>query len=263
MEDSLLQLFLTETGGESAGDQTKEKISCPICCKELGKWALKQHLQIHTKEKSKKCDHCDKLFRQSGSLRRHIVQIHNIIEGDVKKYYKKYDSKNKDFPCRICDKILSSKASLKNHNLVHTGLKTERCNECDKSFINNYALQKHIQSSHVKNKKFDIEPYTCDVCSKEVLGLEKLKQHKRSHRIKNKICNLCPYRSYSGADLARHHEARHEENHCIKCDLCDRELKTKQGMKAHMKEVHSTLPPVECQFCKTQFKKQVKPSKNM
>ena len=134
MEERLIQLFLTETAGTSTRDQTIEKVSCPVCCKELVKAGLKQHLEIHTSEKSKKCDHCNKRFRQSGSLRRHIVQIHNIIEGDVKKYYMKYESKNKDFPCRICDKILSSKISLKHHNAVHTGLHTEKCDVCHKTF---------------------------------------------------------------------------------------------------------------------------------
>ena len=249
----MIQLFLTEVKGKSAGDQTIEKISCPICCKELVKGALKQHVEIHTSEKSKKCDHCNKMFRQTGSLKRHIVQVHKIIEGDVKKYYMKYDSE-KYFPCQICDKILSSKISLKYHNMVHTGMKTEKCIECDKTFIRKYDLQKHIESSHIKIKHLDKELYTCDVCSKEVLGLDKLKQHKRSHRTKNKICDLCPYTSYSGADLARHKEARHEENPYIKCDLCGRELKTKHSMQAHLKEVHSTLPPVECKLCQTQFK---------
>ena len=191
MEESLIQLFLTEKRGTIPGDQTIEKVSCPICCKQLVKAALKQHLQIHTSEKSKKCEHCNKLFRQSGSLRRHIVQVHNIIEGDVKKYYMKYESKNKTFPCQICNKILSTKIGLKNHNLIHTGLQTEKCTECDKMFSYKYALRKHIQNSHEKNKIIDEEHYTCDVCSKEVLGLGKLKQHKKSHRVKNKICNLC------------------------------------------------------------------------
>ena len=176
MEDSLIQLFFPESGGTIARKQTVEKVSCPVCCKELVKAALRQHLEIHTKEKSKKCEHCNKLFRQTGSLRRHIVQIHNIIEGDVKKYYMKYDSKEKAFPCEICGKILSCKVSLKRHNSIHTGLRSEKCNICDKTFIDKYDLKSHIQSTHVKNKIIDTEPHTCDVCSKEVLGLKKTKR---------------------------------------------------------------------------------------
>ena len=82
--------------------------------------------------------------------------------------------------------------------MIHTGLLTEKCTECDKMFSYKYALRKHIQNSHGKNKIIDKEPYTCDVCSKEVLGLGKLKQHKKSHRVKNKICNLCPYYYFKG-----------------------------------------------------------------
>ena len=190
MEDSLLELF------KPVKDETEKKtelISCPTCFKYLGKTSLKQHLLIHTTKKNKKCQHCEKVFRQIGSLRRHEVQIHNIIDGDVKKYYKKYVKKGGVFPCQICGKQYTSKHALKIHNLSHAGGMTEQCDQCEKKFNYKDALKRHIESCHMKKEIIDSNLYKCSVCSKEVMGFMKLKQHRRCHRVKDKICGLCPY----------------------------------------------------------------------
>jgi len=54
----------------------------------------------------------------------------------------------KSFPCESCDKIYKSSKSLKHHNLLHTGEKPHKCEECGESFRLKPQLSKHCKVEH-------------------------------------------------------------------------------------------------------------------
>ena len=60
---------------------------CEICGKNQ---KSKSHLRDHKKEQhiqpKLKCNYCDSTIVQSGSLKRHEVQIHKIVNGDKGNY---------------------------------------------------------------------------------------------------------------------------------------------------------------------------------
>ena len=80
-------------------------------------------MSVHQKEKQKfyhKCNICEKDFTEAGSLRKHILVVH---EG------------KRNFKCDICGKAYGEARHLKNHKLnVHDGAKF-KCDQCDKSFF--------------------------------------------------------------------------------------------------------------------------------
>ena len=88
----------------------------------------------HGKQKSHKCDACDKSFSHACLLKKHINIIH---EG------------RKDYKCDSCDKSFSQAGHLKNHIItIHEGCKDFECKSCDKSFSEAGSLRRHINTIH-------------------------------------------------------------------------------------------------------------------
>ena len=66
----------------------KDLINCPDCGKGFSqKYKLKAHQLVHS-EGNKICEVCNGKFKQNGSLKRHLVQIHNFVTGNIHKYHK-------------------------------------------------------------------------------------------------------------------------------------------------------------------------------
>ena len=57
---------------------TNEKpYECDVCEKSFRTSSdLKKHMRIHTNEKPYECDVCEKRFRESGNLQKHMRNVH-------------------------------------------------------------------------------------------------------------------------------------------------------------------------------------------
>ncbi|XP_075210607.1 uncharacterized protein LOC142317960 [Lycorma delicatula] len=98
---------------------------------------LKQHLNIHTKEKNYICNFCQKSFNHKTSLKIHL-NIH---------------TKEKNYICNICQKSFNRKTSLKRHLNIHTKEMNYICNFCQKSFNHKTSLKIHL-NIHTKEKNY-------------------------------------------------------------------------------------------------------------
>jgi len=81
-----------------------------------------------------KCEQCDKVFKQSSSLKTH----------------KRSHSGIKPFVCSICNKNFSASFALRRHERIHTGEKAFKCEFCGKNFSRKDALKQH---ERVHNKE--------------------------------------------------------------------------------------------------------------
>lgn len=142
---------------------TKESADCPICHKRFKNvYALKQHGYVH-KEKTLKCDDCDKVFSRERKLKEH----------------KKTHLLNREtYSCGICQKELLSKFALKCHQSLHQ-LSREmfKCKICGNEYTSSSALNSHIKRIHEGKNRIIHE---CKYCERSFKYKPSLITHMRS-----------------------------------------------------------------------------------
>ncbi|CAL8141577.1 unnamed protein product [Orchesella dallaii] len=77
------------------------------------------------------CTLCDKSFKFGFSLKRHMT-----IHGAPK------------FLCEHCDKLYKTKELLKRHKVVHSGTRPYNCKICNKFFMRQDDVQRHLKTVH-------------------------------------------------------------------------------------------------------------------
>lgn len=185
-------------------------------------------------DKTYKCDLCQKVFKQSGHVTRHVMSVHRNKRPHVCKICQKaftqathlrsHESLHRGERPHICDKCgkkFAKASDLKRHGFTHTGERLHACNLCNKRFT---------QSSHLKEHKslHDIEhKFSCNKCEKKYTTQNNLKKHMVSHIRENDFqCLVCPKKFKSRKQIQKHmltHESK----------LCDKTLKTQEGLNSH------------------------------
>ncbi|XP_010792038.1 PR domain zinc finger protein 15 [Notothenia coriiceps] len=190
-------------------DQHKERgYGCGICNRRFAlKATYNAHLVIHREQLPDPavqkyihpCEICGRIFNSIGNLERHKiihtgVQSHGCCgiehqgayewqgvsrkvrpEGEVNmpEHYKRHTG-IKDFMCELCGKTFSERTTLETHKLIHTVGKTWTCATCDKKYLTEYMLQKHVHLTHEK-----VEAQSCHLCGTKVSTRASMNRHLR------------------------------------------------------------------------------------
>ena len=123
------------------------------------------------KKQPVKCEFCDKIFSQKGSLKRHMETVHQKL---------------KPHKCEECGEAFSRKYSLKIHMAtVHLKSKPHKCDECGDAFGHKSSLKMHMDTVHLK-----LKPYKCEECGEAFGRKDYLKTHMDTvhHPYKCKYC---------------------------------------------------------------------------
>ena len=145
---------------------TINKYSCDLCSKTFHtKDLLERHLKtsIHGGAKLKQCNQCEKSFMRLEALKKHTKTIHERIT-------------SLDYPCDLCGKRFQSKEKLRKHqkSLIHGGVKSNACNQCEKSYLKLSDLKHHVRTIHEHEI---ISDHNCHKCNKSFQSDQYLKRH--------------------------------------------------------------------------------------
>lgn len=145
----------------------------------------------HTGDRAFKCDfvNCDKSYFTAKDLSVHKKSAHTEPSecqvcfkrvGDLTRHMKSHRSR--DFICTyrddngVCQKAFIANHKLQKHiNTAHRGIKTHFCQECDASFTKSDSLSDHVRVVHRKIK------IKCELCSTLVTRRDYYRRHINLH----------------------------------------------------------------------------------
>ena len=113
-------------------------------------------------------------------------------------------------------------------------------------------MRKHISNQHV-----DTESIKCLSCGKEFNSRRNLLRHKKRHdtTVKEFKCDICNSGvSYKRKELLNSHIENVHDNVIYKCELCQKQLKSKSSLRQHKKSVHEIIRSYKCDTCDMAFK---------
>ncbi|CAH0625203.1 unnamed protein product [Chrysodeixis includens] len=237
-----------------------EPCTCTVCGRQCANPStFKVHMRSHTNEKPYPCPSCDKRYKDSGTLKRHMDRNHIqrirqrnfICENCGKGFFSKNDVKihmrthtgETPYECTMCAVRFTQISALYRHKKRHTGEKDHLCPTCPKKFCTKEELKSHlIVHSSEKN-------YACPLCNVLFKYQNNLKKHIRLHSEPNRfVCNHCGRTFNVKGNLKIHIDKQHSEKsgHCTVCS------KNVSNIEVHMWR-HTGQRPLKCELCTSSF----------
>ena len=185
-----------------------------------------------------------------------------------------------EFTCKICGKTFKNYNHIKAHKLICMKLKKKyACSICSKGFTQKSMLQDHFDYLHTnKPKKYTCKPcnktfeqkkvylehnrrlhnssdykYVCDTCSRGFFVKGEFTCHVLSHTdVKPFACRVCNTARFATLGRLNAHLLKCGKPLQFPCDLCGKYFSSKQSLKVHTAEAHSTgskNKTWECPLC--------------
>jgi hypothetical protein len=174
---------------ETIQDKLDEIVTCEICEKEIKFRSLYDHNRnLHSDETYKwKCDDCCITFKHKKTLLRHykteshqrLVNAKAIDNTELEERIKEMGGKpilQDQEKCHICYKSFDTD-DLEEHIASHET--TFPCDKCDKEFVSQYKLNRHITRVHSE------QTYPCTICEEVFSRSDTLKRHIKQVHDKN------------------------------------------------------------------------------
>ena len=239
---------------------------CKLCHKNFD---YLKDLKKHLKSSHYKCDMCHISFPNSAFLKNHIFTDHDnrleikcnscektfstqkFLEKHIKSYHKREES-----ACDLNAQQFTTDEKLPNHVLLQTIHKGYyKCISCKKTFSTQKFLEKHIDSFHQKEKTasqtiYKISSNKCEYCDKTFHDANDLKKHiyqnhhdeiQKDEYEKDYKCNICNKNLKSKVCINRHMKVVHggsELKDYYKCELCSKKFISSRALQKHFASHH-------------------------
>ncbi|RZC42243.1 zf-AD domain containing protein [Asbolus verrucosus] len=213
---------------------TPQRYQCSVCGKKFKeRCRLKLHSETHSKEKLYYCGFCDEHLRTYQQLLAHKRNHQNF----------------KEFVCPECGRKLRSAATLKEHIAAHKGVQYP-CPICQQPFRSKFILKCHKKTHDANYEQTRI--VKCNACQKEFMSENSLKKHiRKSHKGERHLCEVCGKSLTSAASL-RDHVLIHTGEKPFSCHYCEKKFAKKQHLTDHLR-VHTKEKPHACEFCDKRY----------
>ncbi|XP_072037374.1 uncharacterized protein [Amphiura filiformis] len=240
--------------------------------------------QIKRRKEGYKCQYCKMMFPNIRDRAFHLkthVSFKCGYEGCERTYTTQREmlrhqwthTAEKVVPCPLCSKKFISLRYVNKHIKTHKE-KTHICDECDKSFKTQEALDKHKRlhtgqgllvcqfcgkkmngkSSLDRHERIHTgeKPYKCEFCDKRFVCCNTLQIHKQEHTGYQFVCSLCGHKFKSKGNLLEH-ERSHTGATPYHCKLCGKHFRTGSGLWTHKQARHSEVRRYKCEVCSKAF----------
>lgn len=133
-----------------------------------------------------KCRECDKSFFLSESLKQHSLALHTNRCGscngkfDSLKSLRQHQRSTGDCYCRSCNLYFTSANSFRRHRDSPDHVGQFHCCDCNRDFVDEKALEQHLQHKIHKPAPTPPKLFKCDKCERLFAKKDSLEQHKKS-----------------------------------------------------------------------------------
>ena len=211
---------------------------CQICNKQFSSdRTLRNHISLHTGEKTHKCEICGDYFRLRMSLRRHQLNKHPGGSSTAKN----------QCTCPECGKQFVNANNLRLHMFTHSDEKRFDCAICGRHF-----RQPDCRDQHQKTHLADAN-HICSECGDVFKTSRSLKLHREAqHNIEARHeCQTCGKFFKYGSALSRH-KVLHSGEKRYKCEACEKSFATSYSLQCHLRS-HAGVKQFACSICEASF----------
>lgn len=158
------------------------------------------------------------------------------------------------YTCLICNKHFITDYHLKKHVQKHINKKV-KCRLCFKEFPNRFHLYEHNKMVHL----LKVDHKSCNDCGRafDINNIKKIRKHYKSH-IK-KICELCNKVFYTqkfyNNHIQRHRSKlnKYKQKYIKTCSFCEKDCLGNNELYRHINKEHIQIKPYDCEMCDKQF----------
>jgi uncharacterized C2H2 Zn-finger protein len=244
------------------------KFSCGSCDK---KFYRSDHAREHEKSCNKVVDASEKFFscavclftfQREDSYRKHLETAHVGAKEDDKRYVERAEEYAKKFSanrsgidetspgvtCSECQKVFLNEQRLSKHVSLFHSNHVWACEQCDAVFVHRSTKVSHMSTVHGVRK-----PFECSECNFSCFKRDRFNAHLEKHKNPDKKfpCPICQqeFNSYNTMTL---HRAKHLTKNTFECVTCSKQFLDKRNYNVHMK-LHTGENLFHCSVCMRGF----------
>ena len=202
------------------------KRPCNVCGKQFNTAGMKKHMASHNRPVL--CDSCGRDFPSQDSLATHKLRDHE-------------DMSQAKFKCDVCGMVFTTLNMCKSHMSVHKEVRDVTCEFCNKTFPCERYLWTHRKVKHLEKK------HTCQLCDKKFGLKTQLKIHIDTVHLKIRKyrCKKCSMQFSDHSTFSKHKNTHHAGEVAFQCLLCMKGFQRRYRYRSHLHQAHGVETSIQ------------------